>query len=78
MENRSPANPACRKPSSAVKVAGLDHRAAKPWSREGLLNVVRTQPADYVVDDIQEALPCASILRMPPPRQAVKSRAARG
>ena len=46
----------------AVNDADLDHYIAKPWTRDGLHEVVRQYLTDYVIDEVENLLPFISIL----------------
>ena len=45
--------------------AGLDHYVAKPWTPEGLAEVVREQLTDYVLDQVDDVLPYVEVLDGP-------------
>ncbi|MBU0719499.1 MAG: response regulator [Planctomycetes bacterium] len=46
----------------AVNEASLDHYIAKPWAKEALQNVVRTQLTNYVIEHADDLLPFVSTL----------------
>ncbi|MBU0637612.1 MAG: response regulator [Planctomycetes bacterium] len=58
----------------AVNNADLDHYIAKPWTRDGLLEVVRQYLTDYVIDEVEDVLPYVSVLDGPRLMEALKHR----
>lgn len=46
----------------AVNAADLDFFLPKPWSREGLHDVVRKYLTSYVIDEVEDVLPYVSVL----------------
>lgn len=49
----------------AVNSADLDHYIAKPWTRDGLHEVVRKQLTDFVIDEMEDLLPYVAVLDGP-------------
>jgi len=60
----------------AVNEADLDHYIAKPWSKEGLHEVVRTELTEYVLREVDELQPYVRILDGPRLLEAISQRAA--
>jgi len=58
----------------AVNDADLHHYIAKPWTREGLHEVVRRYLTDYVIEECEDLLPFVSVLDGPRLLEAQKRR----
>lgn len=60
----------------AVNEAHLDHYIAKPWAREQLQAVVRSQLTDYVIARSLNLLPFLKTLNSPRLMEAIRTRGA--
>ncbi len=58
----------------AVNEANLDHFIGKPWTRDGLLAVVRKELTDFVLGTEQDFLPYLSVLEGSRLTEAMRTR----